>query len=726
MPRYDSYEKRDTAIISAADSFFLGVNNRLRPDQLQPGILAYSQNGRMNVDGAWQPRKGINYFGGSVALPTSALIIPFYLYASKSILTATRSTTTVTITTTTAHGFTTATQVGIAGLTGTVNPNGNKTITVTGASTFTFTIAGATGSETYGGTGTAGAPYILDESINAAWGSCLFSDPSDDNAEYIIIALNENAVAINLETAASTTIPYPTGIVISAPVNMLQAFTKVYLFRDGATALEFDGNLASTPTFTKVANGAYAATTYFDASNNTAVADGIATITAVAHGLSVGETIYVVSTGTSGPDFTLNGAGYTIATVAANSFTFYSQTADHAAHSCVFSVRQSDGLGLSHSPAPPWAAYHQRRLIVPFWYTSTGSSGSETITDRNIRDEILISDILDGDTYDQLQNQLKVTAGIADYVQWVHPFTDDNAVVFNRNSIHLISGLSGSLGDIFLKEITREAGLVAQRSVVTIGNKIFFLSDNGVYATEFGDLYNLRGAGLPLSDPIDPIIKRINTDYAQNAVAVYHDNRYFLAVPLDDSTTNNAILVFNLLNQQWESVDLVAGEGWDVSNLISTGAGGVNKLYAVNKLGGIHILDSRLDDIDYVALGVGIPAASVKPTCYATTRQYNFGSSDRKKFNSFEIQTESTDTNTSNATIAVETENTDSTSTLGTLSGYLGSPLAISEDASVRGRIGNMRGYGIQMTFTPSLGRPLLRMVRINAMPSFNALTQAS
>jgi len=316
--------------------------------------------------------------------------------------------------------------------------------------------------------------------------------------------------------------------------------------------------------------------------------------------------------------------------------------------------------------------------------------------------------------------------GIADYVQWVHPFTDDNAVVFNRNSIHLISGLSGSLGDISLKEITREAGLVAQKSVVTIGNKIFFLSDNGAYATEFGDLYNLRGAGLPLSDPIDPIIKRINTDYAQNAVAVYHDNRYFLAVPLDDATTNNAILVFNLLNQQWESVDLVAGDGWDVSNLISTGAGGVNKLYAVNKLGGIHILEDRLDDVDYVALGAGIPAASVRPTCYSTTRQYNFGSSDRKKFNSFEIHTESSDTNTSNATIAIETENTDSTITLGTLSGYLGSALAISEDASVRGRIGNMRGYGIQTTFTPSQGRPLLRMVRINAMPSFNALTQAS
>jgi hypothetical protein len=90
------------------------------------------------------------------------------------------------------------------------------------------------------------------------------------------------------------------------------------------------------------------------------------------------------------------------------------------------------------------------------------------------------------------------------------------------------------------------------------------------------------------------------------------------------------------------------------------------------------------------------------------------------------LHTESSDTNTSNATISVETENVDSTATLGTLGGYLGAVLAISEDASVRGRIGNMRGYGIQMTFTPTQGRPLLRMAKINAMSSFNSLTQAS
>ena len=723
MSRYDKYGDRDTAIVSAGDSFFLGMNNRLRPDQLEPGIMAYSQNGRMSVNGAWQPRKGIDFFSGLIDTSSEALILPFYVYASKNISTAVRVAETVTITTTTSHGFTTATQVGILGLTGTVDPNGNRTVTVTGATTFTIFLAGAPGSETYTGTGTAGSP-IISALVNAAYGSCLFSNPLDDNEEYIIVALYDKAMAVNLTTGVETNIDYPASLTITENVNLLQAFNKVYIFRDGLTALEFDGNIASTPTFTKVANGNYTQPLVFTAATNTACTAGVVTVTETAHGLSVGDIVTIMDKGSSP---LTNGATHVVQSVpGSGSFTFYASVDDFVATSVVLGKAQSVGLGFVHSPAPAWAAYHQRRLIVPYRYTSTGTSGSEVITDRSVYDEILISDILDADTYDQLQNQLKVTAGISDYLQSVHPFTDDNAVVFNRNSIHLLDGLSGSLTDVSLKEITREAGLVAQKSVVTIGNKIFFLSDNGVYATQFGDLYNLRGAGLPLSDPIDPLIKRINSDYAQNSVAIYHDNRYFLAVPLDSATTNNAILVFNLLNQQWESIDIVAGSGWDVSNLISAGAGGINKLYAVNRLGGIHILDEREDDVDVVALGIAVPPTSVRPTSYGQTRQYNMGDTDRKKFNSFELHTESSSTNTSNATISVETENVDSTATLGTLGGYLGAVLAISEDASVRGRIGNMRGYGIQMTFTPTQGRPLLRMAKINAMSSFNSLTQAS
>ncbi len=727
MPRYSNFGPRDNPLTEDADIGFSRFGNRLRPDQLKAGELAMSVNGRMNVDGTWQVRPGVDTFGPTIGSVNEALALPFYLWPQVTISSATRSGTTVTITTSTNHGFSSSYVVAIVDVgPGTVDPNGNQTVTVTGNTTFTYEIAGATGSETYSvsGTSKAGGAIVGTTALNGAFGSCLFSDPASDSQEYIILALYENAVAINMTTKATTTIAYPTGITLTSSVNMLQAFNKVFIFRDGATALQWNGSFSGSPAFTKVANGDYAASTYLDASNNTSITDGVVTVTAASHGLSIGSLIFVVNNGTTELS---EGIPYVVATVpGTGSFTFYAEISDSAATTVVYAKRQPSQLGFTHMPAPPWGVYHQRRLIVPYYYTTSGSSGSETITSRNVRDEILLSDIFDSDTYDRILNQLKVTAGVADYLQYVHPFTEDNAVIFNRNSIHLMMGLSGSLNDIALKEITREAGLVAQKSVVTIGDKIFFLSDNGIYATQFQDLYNLRGAGLPLSDPINPLIKRINPDYAHNSVAVYHDNRYWIAVPIDGSTTNNAILIYNLLNQGWESMDLIDQSGWNIANLIVSGAGGVNKLYAVNSFGGVHVIDERPDAFDYIYTRPGAASTPYPIESEVVTRQYTFADVGRKSFNAYEVHVESSDQEPSDAEITMISENIDKEAEMYTLAESLGFDLPIAEDSSVRGRIGNIRAYGMQLKFVPTKGRPKLRMVKLEASQAFRSVTEAS
>lgn len=719
---FRSYGALDDPEKEYGDTGFNGFNNRLRPDQLEPGTLAYSQNGRMGQDSEWTVRKGVDYFGGLPPASSESLIIPFYLYASVSISAATRITTTVSVTTSTNHNFNDSTQVNISGLTGFIDPNGNRTIAVTGATTFTFQISGATGTETYGGTGLASAPYIKE--IGRNWGSCKFSDPTSSNQNYIIEAQTEGAVAINLLNATETSINYPAGMVMDSVVDMRQFDNKVYIFRDGATALVWDGDLFGSPAFTKVANGDYTQPTVFTAANNTAATGGVVTVTEASHGLAVGAVIKIFDPGTT--DLLDNGF-YTVASVPnPGSFTFFADIDDFSATSVVLGKAQSAGLGFTHMPAPPWASYHQRRLIVPYFYTTTGSSGSETITSRGIRDEILFSDILDADTYDVLQTNFRVSAGIADYIKHIHPFTDDNAIAFNRNSMHLISGISGEIQDVTIKEITREAGLVARRSAVTIGNAIYFLSDNGVYAAEFGDLYNLRGAGLPLSEAIQPVIDTINFDYAENAVGVFHENRYWLAVPTGDSTVNNTILVYNLLNRSWESVDTITANGWDVQNLIPATPSGRDKLYAVSRSGGVHIIDERSDDIDSLALQAGVVETSTAIDSYCTTRLYTGNNLGRKNFKRFEIHVESSNSNDSNATISGVTENIDSEFLINTISGILGSTLAQSEDASLRGRIGSKRAYGLQMKFTPTQGRPSLRAVKVEAVDQFNSTTKAT
>jgi hypothetical protein len=713
MARFNNYGPLDTPLMEEGDTGFARMNARLRPDQLKAGEVALSTNGRMDLDGAWQTRMGVQNFGASLATNATALTLPFYTYANKTGNSLSTSGADITIGFATAHSFVDDTLGYVSGITG-ISPAfvaQNYVITYVTATSIKITVSGATGTAT--GTAVVGAPRLEDTIVNAVFGSCLFSDPTSDNDEYIMLATNTGVKAVNVSTGATTnTITYPGGITIDTDVNLLQAFNYLFLFRDGLTTLQFTGTLVGSPAFTLVSNGAYTQPLTLTASANCAIANGVVTISETAHGLVAGNTVRIIDRGTTNLN---NLSEYFITTASANTFTFFATADNITGATVVLGSPQSAGAGFTYMPAPPWAIYHQRRLWMPYYYTMAGSSGTPTITSRNITDEIIASDILDQNTYDQIENNFRIASGGADFVVAIQPFAEDNVVVFNRNTIHLIRGVSQPLKDVSVQEVTREVGCIARKTVVQVGNQIFFLSDNGVYSVNFEDLYNLRGASIPMSEAINPLIQRINPDYIANCVATYHDNRYYIAVPLDTSTENNAIFIYNFLNQGWESLDIIEQNGWNVREFIRAGAGGLNSLYAVNKDGGIHILDYREDDKDVVNLQIGGTAVAYPINSELKTRQYTGGTMDRKRFNSFELQAQSSDSNVSDVQISFLTENPDSSEFLDSLSTMLGETLPISEDASARGRVGNVRGYGGQFVLAPTIGRPKIRTIKISA-----------
>lgn len=658
MPRYSSFGALDDQLIDDADLGFVTWNNRLRPDQLKAGQLADSQNGRMGINGEWQTRKGVDLIKAPFVAGGSALTLPFTLPTLVQI-------------------------------------------------------------------GNGVTAYLNDTAVNAIYGSCIFSNPNASAEAYIILAGNTKAVAVKLSDATSVDIAYPAAETISSNVSLLQAFNKVFIFRDGDTAFEWDSNadpISGTPNFTLVANGSYAATAYLDASNNTVIADGVVTVTQTAHGLSVGDMVYVVDAGTS--TLTLQDGGYRIATVpTVDTFTFFADVPDLTSHKVVYTTKLPSDIGFTHMPAPPWAVYHQRRLWMPFYYTQATVAGNTVYTSRGIRDELIVSDILDSDTYDQVYNQYRFNAGTADYVVALHPFADDKLVVFNRNSIHLVVS-APDITQSAVQLITNEVGCLARKSVIQVADNVIFLSDNGIYGTNFQDLYNLRGNGIPLSTSIQATIDRINKDYAQNAVAAYFDNRYYIAVPLDGSETNNAILVYNFLNQGWESLDTVGNANWDIADLYVGGNGIKRGLYCVNSTGGIHRLEHREDGRDIVVTQIGGSTLNLYVESSCTTRMFTYGVIDRKRYNNYELQIESSPDLQTDATIEAQGENIDSVMSLGTVSDKLGgTPLEAGEDASIRGRIGLNRSYGLQFTVSPTEGRPRIRTIKVSASITNRAIT---
>ncbi len=728
MSTYDKYGPLDNPHADAGDVGFVRWVNRLRPDQLKAGEVYNSVNGRMDIDGSWQVRRGVEAYGPTLTASTTALQLqdpPIWkLYDGTNVIDATgasRVDDVVTVNTTGAHGYTSNTLVCIGGLTGTVDPNGNRLITVTDTDTFTFTITGATGSETYTGPGTAEPAELSATSTLGIYGSCLYSDPSASvrTSDYLVRAANDKAYAVKLTDGTSIEIEYPAGETVTGRCELLQVFDKVLLMQAGKTAWEWDGDPTGSLAFVKVSEGVYTQPTYYNATNNTSIADGVVTVTEAAHGLSVGDKISVVNNGNS---TLIEGQEYTVAEVpTTGSFRFYAQVPDDATDSCVFTKKISAGKGYIHMPAPGWGVYHQRRLWTPYSYEPSASGPVA----RNVVDEIIASDILDYNTFDRIQNQFRVTAGVADNLVGALPFAEDNLLVFNNHSIHLITGISGNIEDAQVNLVTSEIGCVARRTILQVGNEVLFLSDNGVYAAAFGDLYNLRGAGVPMSEPIKATMDRINREYVDDAVAAYYANRYYLAVPLDDSTVNNALLIYNFLNKGWESLDTNQA-GWDIQNLIHADNGGLGRLFTVSSQGAIHELDAREDGNDRISVYAGVSASTYPIESTVTTRQYTMGDLGRKAFSTYELHIESSDSESSNGSIGIVTENYDSESTLTTISTLNGGNLAVREDASLRGRIGNKRAYGLQMVLTPSNGRPKLRAVKVDATQTNRAVSQAT
>ena len=809
MPRYRSTGGLDDAGIDMGDRAFLRWNARLEPDQLRDGEVSVSENGRMDR-GVWQPRRGIESLSGTLQVEGDPLRIPFFVVDTVGglVLTSAARVGTLVTLTKAAHPFTVGetAYLGVESLTGTVDPNGVQLVTIASSSTMTFVIAGAAGNETYSGTGKVRS-VIDNDSAAEIFGSCLFSDPSDDSAEFVIESATGTAFRVSVATGTSTAIAYPTGATIDS-AELIQAFDRVYLFRDGLQTWEWHGTqgrnvsaavlasnvvtvtladhgltagdsvvlagiaggvtnpngtrvVASIPTadtftfsltgtnatytantgtavtgFTKVPAGAYTQPQVFEvASHDADVASGLATFTVTGNTtVATGDSVTIYDA-TDEHFISFIGRSFIVTEATSTAISFYIPVADHSGsgHSDFVTIGRlvSVGAGFRHMPAPPFGVYHQRRLIVPYRYSQTGTTASPVFTDRNVRDELVISDILDSNTYDAIANQFRITAGIADFIVAFQPFYEDSLVVFNHNSIHQIAGLSGSLSDCTVNELTREIGCVARKSIAQHGAEILFLSDNGVYQIGFLDRYNLRGVDVPLSDAIQPVIDRINADLAGQSVGVFFSNRYYIAVPLDstpgagDATGNNSILIYNFLNQGWESVDSVADARWNVLNFHISSAGARNELYAVNTFGGVHKLDAVDFDFDELALEPGEDTELVRVASEIQTRQYDGESLDRKSFKWLQVQLGNSGLN-SEADFSFTCEDIDSTVTVGSISALLGEVLPPDEDASLRARIGGLRGQGGIVTVTPQTGRPRIKSVLVTATGAFGSTTSVS
>lgn len=705
MATYRSFGKLDDVHVSDGDRGFQRMIGRVNPELLEPGNVYYSQNGRMDQDMCWRPRKAMTVFFKAQQIQTLDTILPFKL-----------------------------------------DDNGTP-------------------------------PQLNDSAVTGVYGTASFVDLSTEK-EYFAIAINNRVIVQALDGSnANYNIAYPTGENVTAQANMVMANDKLILFRDGDTAFEFDtdladnipitsisvssgtatittsvahglsasdsvaiynitgltgwgdgnytvvsgsgttftvtttasnigataqtGAIAVTNFFSLVPNGAYTAISV-DTDVNMDVSEGVCTVDATGHGRSTGDIVQVYASNHN--ELTV-GDRYEIVVVDADTYKFNANVPDGNNFVVTLGGKQPVSGGFIHMPDPPWGVYHEGRLIVPYRRTKT--------VGNNI-DELVFSDIFDTNTYDPIINQLRFGSGSADRIVGISPFISDRLLVFCENSVHVVNGISGELEDLTKFEVTREVGCVARRSIVPIGNQVLWLSQQGIYSVSYGAELNLMSNSVPLSEPIEPWIRLINWDYADKAVGAYFNNRYYLSVPMGTSTSNNVILVYNFLNNGWESIDTLP-DSFELENMITVKFNGKQELFVTNEAGGVHRYEVNLGGDVYSLNGDSNIISPVDGKM--VTRRYTFNTTDNKRFARGTIVAETINNsfaefapdfisntflpNPGTLKITANIKEPDKEVQLGDKEYPTGYSIDTNEDSIIKTTI-NSRGYGFQFVYETS------------------------
>jgi hypothetical protein len=370
--------------------------------------------------------------------------------------------------------------------------------------------------------------------------------------------------------------------------------------------------------------------------------------------------------------------------------------------------------------------YYANRFIV------TGKHHAETNVLRN-NDTVSVSNFLDYQHFDAL-DAFTINNGSNDRIVGVSPWTLNEFLVFMRNSIfyvgvgtsRYVSGEALS-NDSYVRTLATDIGCSSKKSVVQANGGVFFLSDNGVYFLQpqpaSAESMKLLTMADPISAPIDDVIQRINTTYAYRAVATYWNNRYYLAVPLDSSVDNNAILVYNFILKQWESVDTYPA-GFDIFDFVIAKKDNQRRMYGIDTDKGLFLME-QLNVDEYQDWAVGDPNAGEPTlpfyipatlealsfphnsiTAILKTRRYSFNSIGDKRFSTAEVEIV-TDAGSQIQTVA-EVYNPDISTTIDTFGAQF------TEDSARRNGIRKI-GTGIQLQFLSNNLRPSIRSAYIYA-----------
>lgn len=119
-------------------------------------------------------------------------------------------------------------------------------------------------------------------------------------------------------------------------------------------------------------------------------------------------------------------------------------------------------------------------------------------------------------------------------------------IAFKKHRVWRILGTDP--GNYILKE-QYGGGTIAENTAVVNSSYILMLGEYGLMMYDGTDVSPFQ------QKAVQHIMDRLNRDALDKACAAIHDSVYYLAMPLDGSTSNNAILIYNLNEQTFNLIE---------------------------------------------------------------------------------------------------------------------------------------------------------------------------
>jgi hypothetical protein len=503
--------------------------------------------------------------------------------------------------------------------------------------------------------------------------------------------------------------------------------------------------------------GKYDKTTFTATESNADILDddtGVITITTtLPHNYSNDDEVTVgLTNGADIPGQAITGS-YVITVTGANTFTFEWKNSTGS----TFAARTNDPGWTARRGLPPlvWQdgladlVYAEQKFVVDGG-TVTGVTVSVPCADFGLYFQnrlilkygdyqMLVSDIL-SEQCDTTLNNFVINTGGNDSIVGVLPWVQDQFLVFMTNSIYVVYVETDNFdinsppgANSSTTVVTTEIGCLARRSIVAAGQFVFFLSANGVHMlTPQLDL-KLLGNTLPLSEPIADFFESVNYDTVQNSVATYYSNRFYIAMPTGTATRNDKILVYNTLNQNWESIDYYP-VGLFSDNLILSAYINQRRLMIITNFagsgqyGGVFLSEEQVEGDEFntsnalpvLPFNLFPQSSQITPSTLIAstqnfvhipasvkTREYAFGGTSEKRFSRGEF----TFNNVANDFVRLDTTTYDPDAT----ETVLEYSFSGNTDGTLRPRIA-ARGTSIACTVNFVVGRPALKSVAVYAI----------